>query len=122
MTNSKIDSVEKYIQQFDSQEKDLLFKTRQFILDLSDEIEEKMAYGMPGYKYHGKPLVYFALYKNHFGFYATPNTHAEFQEALTRYKQGKGSVQFPLNEDLPYELMEKMVRFRMALIENKISD
>jgi uncharacterized protein YdhG (YjbR/CyaY superfamily) len=73
-----------------------------------------MSYGMPGYKLNKKPLVYFAGYKNHIGFYATPSGHSHFQEQLSRYKQGKGSVQFPLNEEMPYDLIEEMVRFRVA--------
>ena len=67
---------------------------------------------MPGYKYHGI-LVYFAAYKNHIGLYATPTGHEKFAEQLSAYKQGKGSVQFPIAEDMPLELISKMVKFRM---------
>lgn len=119
MEKSKFETVEAYIEQFDSPQQQILNEVRQLILSLSSEVSEKMAYGMPGYKFKGKPLVYFALYKNHFGFYATPNTHEEFKEALKMYKQGKGSVQFPLDSPLPLDLMEQMTRFRMHLIETK---
>ena len=63
---------------------------------------------MPGYKYLGKPLVYFAGYENHIGFYATPTGHDAFKKALSVYKQGKGSVQFPLSEKLPLDLIKKI--------------
>ena len=56
---------------------------------------------MPAYKTHGKPLVYFAGYKKHIGFYATPSGHTEFAIELSKYKQGKGSIQFPLDQPLP---------------------
>lgn len=59
-------------------------------------------------------LVYFAAFKNHIGFYATPSGHSEFQDEFSKYKQGKGSVQFPLNQPIPYKLIEKIVKFRVA--------
>jgi len=68
---------------------------------------------MPTYKLNGKPLVYFAGYKNHIGFYATPTGHSEFAEELATYKQGKGSVQFPLNNPMPLDLISRIVAFRV---------
>jgi uncharacterized protein YdhG (YjbR/CyaY superfamily) len=58
-------------------------------------------------------LVYFAGYKNHIGFYATPSGHAEFAVELSKYKQGKGSVQFPLDQPIPYDLIGLIVEFRV---------
>lgn len=76
------------------------------------DAEEKMSYGMPGYYLNGRPLVYFAGYKKHIGFYATPNGHERFEKELSSYKQGKGSVQFPLNDEIPYQLIREIVKFR----------
>ena len=56
--------------------------------------------------------MYFAAYKNHIGFYATPTGHEEFKKELSVYKQGKGSVQFPLKDEIPYQLIRKIVKFR----------
>jgi uncharacterized protein YdhG (YjbR/CyaY superfamily) len=109
--------VEKYIEQFPENVQEILKKIRQLIIDLAPEAVESMAYGMPAYKTHKKPLVYFAAYKNHIGFYATPTGHSEFIEELAAYKQGKGSVQFPLNKAIPYELIASIVKFRVR--ENK---
>ena len=67
---------------------------------------------MPGFFLNNKPLVYFAGYKNHIGFYATPNGHEKFAEELSVYKQGKGSVQFPLNKEIPFDLIRRIVEFR----------
>lgn len=58
-------------------------------------------------------MVHFAAFKNHIGFYATPTGHAEFKEELSKYKQGKGSVQFPLNKPIPYDLIKQIVKFRI---------
>lgn len=67
---------------------------------------------MPAFKYHGM-LVYLAAYKNHIGFYATPTGHSEFENELSIYKQGKGSVQFPLSQPLPLDLISRIVQFRV---------
>jgi uncharacterized protein YdhG (YjbR/CyaY superfamily) len=77
----------------------LLNQIRQTIKKAAPEAEEVISYNMPAFKYHGM-LVYFAAYKNHIGFYATPTGHSEFKEELAVYKQDKGSVQFPLTKPL----------------------
>jgi uncharacterized protein YdhG (YjbR/CyaY superfamily) len=68
---------------------------------------------MPCYKLNKKPLVYFAGYANHIGFYATPNGHEKFAKELSIYKQGKGSVQFPIDKPMPIALIQKIVAFRV---------
>jgi uncharacterized protein YdhG (YjbR/CyaY superfamily) len=90
----------------------LLEQMRQTIKKAAPEAEEVISYNMPAFKYHGM-LVYFAAYKNHIGFYATPTGHSEFKEELSIYKQGKGSVQFPLTKPLPLDLITKIVKFRV---------
>lgn len=107
-----MNEVNQYISQFPEDVQQDLNKIREIILQEVSEAEEKISYGMPGYYLNGKPLVYFAGYKKHIGFYATPNGHEKFQKEFSKYKQGKGSVQFPLNEEIPYELIKKVVRYR----------
>ncbi|SDQ09801.1 iron chaperone [Flagellimonas zhangzhouensis] len=109
--------IDQYIAKFPEEVQEHLLKIRSLIKKLAPEALEVMAYGMPGYKTNGNPLVYFAGYKNHIGFYATPSGHAEFQKELSNYKQGKGSVQFPLGQPIPYDLIQKIVEFRVK--ENK---
>jgi uncharacterized protein YdhG (YjbR/CyaY superfamily) len=67
---------------------------------------------MPAYKLNGKPLVYFAGWKTHIGFYPIPSGIERFEKQLSRYKRAKGSVQFPLDQPIPYALVAKIVRFR----------
>ncbi|MNT51516.1 hypothetical protein D3C72_1884830 [compost metagenome] len=69
---------------------------------------------MPAYHFKGKPLVYFGGFQKHIGFYATPTGHSQFEAQLASYKQGKGSVQFPLQQPIPYELIGKIVEYRVA--------
>ena len=106
--------IDQYISQFPEEVQEILKKIRSLILECAPGAVELMSYGMPGYKLNKRPLVYFAGYKNHIGFYATPSGHTQFLGKLSKYKQGKGSVQFPLNEEMPYDLIEEMVRFRVG--------
>ncbi len=109
-----MNEIDNYILQFPKEVQEILNRIRRLILENAPGAEEKMVYGMPGYKLNKKPLVYFAAFKQHIGLYATPSGYAAFKDQLSKYKQGKGSVQFPLDQPLPYELIEKIVRFRVA--------
>ena len=106
-------TVDEYISAFPLAVQTLLKKIRALVKKHAPEAVESVSYGMPAYKINGKPLVYFAGYKNHIGFYATPTGHETFAEELSHYKQGKGSVQFPLDKPMPYELMGRMVEWRV---------
>ena len=118
MTNEKTaNPVTQYIQQFPAPVQEIMHTLRNLILQIAPDAEESISYGMPAYKTHKKPLVYFAGYKNHIGLYATPSGHEAFKDALADYKQGKGSVQFPLDQPIPYALIERIVRFRV--VENE---
>lgn len=110
MNSSKVES---YIASFPWEVAAILEKIRQIILVAAPGATEEISYGMPGYKTNGKPLVYFAGYAKHIGLYATPSGHARFADDLAGYKQGKGSVQFPLDKEMPYDLIERIVRFRV---------
>lgn len=105
-------NVDQYISMFEPTVQKKLQQMRQTIQKAAPAAEELISYGMPAYKYHGV-LVYFAGYKNHIGFYATPTGHAAFKKELSVYKEGKGSVQFPLDEPLPLSLVSKIVKFRV---------
>ena len=104
--------VDSYIASFPSEVQAKLQAIRTLIKRVTPEAEEHISYGMPAYKLHGKPLVYFAAFKKHIGFYATPTGHEAFAKDLSVYKQGKGSVQLPLEDHLPLELIERIVLFR----------
>lgn len=106
--------IETYIQQFPDEVQEILQTIRKLINDNAPGANEHFAYGMPAYKLYKKPLVYFAAFKNHIGFYATPSGHTEFQEELSKYRHGKGSVQFPLDKPIPYNLIERIVKFRVT--------
>jgi uncharacterized protein YdhG (YjbR/CyaY superfamily) len=106
-------NVEEYLNQFPDYIREKLELVRATIKKAAPDAEEVISYGMPGYKLNKKPLVYFAGYNTHIGFYATPTGHSKFAGELSQYRQGKGSVQFPLNQPLPLELISRITRFRM---------
>jgi uncharacterized protein YdhG (YjbR/CyaY superfamily) len=112
--NKDIKTVDDYIAGFPIETQAKLQLIRQTIQDNAPEAIESMAYGMPAYKMNKKPLVYFGGFAKHIGFYATPSGHEKFEEKLSVYKQGKGSVQFPMEQPLPVDLIAEMVQFRVV--------
>lgn len=94
----------------------LLKKVRETILDAAPGAEEYISYMMPSLRYNGKILVYFAAHKNHLGFYATPSGNIAFSEELKDYKSSKGAVQFPLDRPIPYDLIRRMVQYKLEEI------
>lgn len=105
--------VNEYIETFPIHTRELLEKIRSAILQAAPGADESISYGMPAYKMNGKPIVYFAAFKNHIGFYATPKGHSAFAKELAGYKQGKGSVQFPDDKPLPLQLISKIVKYKV---------
>lgn len=119
MNTTSTKTVDDYIKSFPKETQELLKKVRETIVDNAPDAIESISYGMPAYKTNKRPLVYFAAYSKHIGFYATPTGHDKFAKQLSRYKQGKGSVQFPLDKPIPYDLIADIVMFRVAENENK---
>lgn len=107
-----------YIDSFPKEVQIILKSLRTTVKKVAPKAEESISYGMPAYKLNSKPIVYFAAFKNHIGFYATPSAHIKFIKELSKYKQGKGSVQFPLNNALPISLITRMIKFKKAQIKN----
>lgn len=112
MNTTKPTSVNEYIAGFPKATQTLLKQLRATIKKAAPHAEELISYQMPAYKYNG-PLVYFAAYNNHIGFYPTPSGIEAFKKELLVYKGSKGAVQFPLNEKLPLDLITKIVKYRV---------
>lgn len=107
-----MNDVDAYINHFSGNTKKRLLTLRKLIKNEVPEAQEGIMYGLIGYKLYNKPLVYFGGFNHHIGFYATPQGHEQFAKELSQYKQGKGSVQFPLDQPLPIELITRMVQFK----------
>ncbi|MVX66599.1 hypothetical protein GKZ28_23300 [Clostridium chromiireducens] len=105
-------TIDEYILQFSPEIQEILETLRKVIKESAPDAEEKISYQMPTFVLHGN-LVHFAAYKNHIGFYPTPSGINEFKDELSEYKGAKGSVQFPIDKLLPYELISRIVEFRV---------
>jgi uncharacterized protein YdhG (YjbR/CyaY superfamily) len=114
-------NIEEYIAGFPENVQLILNKIRTIIKEIAPASVESFSYGMPAYKIFGRPLVYFAGFKNHIGFYATPTGNIKFTEELSKYKTGKGSIQFQIKEAIPFELIARIVAFRVEENLKKLS-
>lgn len=113
-------TVDEYIAAQSAEAQPILMKIRSIIKESSPDAVESISYGIPGYKLRGKPLIYFAAFKHHIGLYATPSGHEYFANEFSVYKQGKGSVQFPLNQPVPYDLIRRVVEYKVR--ENQVKN
>lgn len=113
MKIEKFDNVDDYINSFSQDKKKVLLGFRKKIRKLVPGANESMSYGMPGYKLNGKPLVYFAAFKNHIGFFPTPSGIDVLEKEEERYKTGKGTMRFALDKPIPWDLIEKIVKSRI---------
>jgi uncharacterized protein YdhG (YjbR/CyaY superfamily) len=106
-------TIDEYIRDFPPDIQDILQKIRQTIKRAAPEAVEAIAYQMPTFRLKGKNLVHFAAFKHHIGFYPTPSGIESFEKELSPYLRSKGIVQFPLDKPIPYDLVEKIVKFRV---------
>lgn len=115
MEDKKIEfkTIDEYILQFPLEIQKTLQKLRLVIKEAAPEAEEKVSYHMPTFSLHGN-LVHFAVWKNHIGFYPTSSGMNAFKQELLEYKGTKGSIHFPLTKPLPYDLISRIVKFRVA--------
>jgi len=113
MDNGKPSTVDEYISMFQPEIQAVLEKVRSTIKQSAPNATEAMSYAIPTFKLCGKNLIHFAAFTNHVGFYATPTGHEAFKEELSVYKQGKGSVQFPLDQPMPLDLIKRIVAYRV---------
>ena len=114
MENKKVGfvSIDEYIATFPEATQKILKKIRATIKAAAPDAEEKISYQMPTFTLKGN-LVHFAAFKNHIGFYPTPTGIEKFKKELSVYEGAKGSVQFPLDKPIPYDLISKIVKFRV---------
>jgi len=106
-------TIDEYIAQFPENVQHILVKLRAVIKESAPEAEEKISYQMPAFYLNGG-LVWFGVYKHHIGFYPRTSGMEAFTEELSAYKGTKGSVHFPLDKPMPYELISKLVKVRVA--------
>jgi len=105
-------TIDEYIAGFPADVQAILRRIRAIIREEAPEAEEAIKYQLPTFVLHGN-LVHFGAFQKHIGFYPTPSGTERFQKELAAYKGAKGSVQFPLEQPIPYDLIREIVRFRV---------
>ena len=111
-------SIDDYLESFPEDIRERLAAMRTAIRRVAPGAQEKISYQMPTFYLNGN-LVHFAAYAKHIGFYPTPSGIAKFKKELSKYKNAKGSVQFPLEEPLPIGLIQRIVKYRVEENLNK---
>jgi uncharacterized protein YdhG (YjbR/CyaY superfamily) len=105
-------NIDEYIASFPKDIQEILQQIRATIHETAPEAKETISYQMPTFTLEGN-LVHFAAFKNHIGFFPTPSGVASFQKELSAFKTSKGTIQFPLDEPVPFDLIRKIVLFRV---------
>jgi uncharacterized protein YdhG (YjbR/CyaY superfamily) len=105
--------VDDYINGFPASAQTLLRQMRSTIRKAAPKAQETISYNMPAFELRGKRLVWFAGFKSHIGFYPGAAAITAFSKELSAYKTAKGSVQFPLSDPLPLDLVSRIVKFRL---------
>ena len=117
--DAQFKTIDEYIKASPTDVQGILQSLRLTIRKAAPEAVETISYQMPTFKLNGKGLVYFAAFKNHIGFYPIPSGIEAFKKELSPYKQGKGSVQFPIDKPIPSALVRRIVRFRAKEIQER---
>ncbi len=114
---TSFNTIDEYISAFPEEIQKELLKIREVIKEVAPNAEEKISYQMPAFFQKGA-LVYFAAFKNHIGFFPTSNGVQAFLDELSEYKTSKGTIQFPYEKPIPYELISRIVKYRVT--ENEL--
>jgi uncharacterized protein YdhG (YjbR/CyaY superfamily) len=112
-------TIDEYIRSFPPDVQEILEKLRKLIHEVVPEAKEAMAYGIPTFTLN-ENLVHFAAFEHHIGFYPTPSGIASFKKELSLYKHAKGSVQFPLDQPIPYDLVRRIVEYRVKEVREGV--
>lgn len=116
---NKFNSIDEYIATFPDDVQRILIELRNTIKAAAPEAGEKISYEIPTFTLNGKSLIYFAGWKHHISVYPIPSGNDAFNEKVSKYVAGKGTLKFPLDKPLPLDLISEAVKLRVA--ENQLS-
>ena len=112
MTKKEVTSIDEYISMFPSDTQKILQRLRQTIGECAPRAQETISYAIPTFKLNGN-LVHFAAFKDHISFFPTSSPREAFKKELSKYKGGRGTIQFPLGEPIPFDLVRNIVKYRV---------
>jgi len=113
-------TIDEHIAQFPASTREILQKVRETIREVAPDAIEVIAYGIPTFKLNGN-LVHFAGYARHVGFYPGSEAIEVFRDEIKGYKTSKGTIQFPLDKPIPYELIKKITQYRVQKNQKPLS-
>ena len=113
---AKPETIDAYIAAFPPEVQEALQLVRSTVLEVAPEAGEKISYDMPTMTLNGTYLVYFAAFSKHIGLYSVPTENPDFEEAFASYKTGRGSIQFPLHQPIPVDLIRRIVEFNVRRV------
>ena len=105
--------IDDYISRFPAGVQTKLKKIRATIRKAAPDAEEAIKYQIPTFTLNGN-LIFFAAYAKHIGVYPVPRGSAELEDELSEYEGGKGTLRLPLDEPIPFDLITRIVKFRVA--------
>ena len=108
----KAETIDEYISMYPDNIQAILKKLRQIVREAAPKAEETISYQIPTFKLNGN-LVHFAAFKDHISFFPTSSGRIAFKKELSKYKGGRGTIQFPLDKPIPYALVKRIVKFRV---------
>jgi uncharacterized protein YdhG (YjbR/CyaY superfamily) len=111
-SKKRFETIDEYVATFPRNVQDILEELRQTIQNSAPGAKEIISYQIPTFKLNSN-LVHFAAFRNHIGFYPTSSAISEFKKELSHYEVAKGSVRFPINEPIPFDLIRKIVKYRV---------
>ena len=119
MSRGQFKTIDEFIASFPKNVRNLLEELRGVIEESAPGAEETISYGIPTFDLNGRHLVHFSAYKSHVGFYPTSSGIRAFKKELSSFKTSKGTVQFPLDKTIPFDLVKRIVKFRVKETESK---
>ncbi|NVM46425.1 MAG: DUF1801 domain-containing protein [Candidatus Lokiarchaeota archaeon] len=117
-SKKRFKTIDEYIGTFPNKVQEILKNLRRTIREAAPKAVETISYQMPTFKLNGN-LVHFAAYKNHIGFYPSPSEIDVFKNELFPYKVSKGTIKFPIDKPIPYDLVRKIVEYRVMEVLSK---
>ena len=113
-----MNAVDDYIAKLDEPEKSALGRLVKIIDGLCPAAKQVITYGMPGFKYNNKYLISFGVFKDHMSIFPGAGAIASNSHSLSGYKTSKGTIQFTVDNQIPHDLFEKIINYRVAEIES----
>ena len=114
-TKMKAKTIDEYLARTNPEQRAVLEKVRKAIHAAAPGAEEYIGYGLAGFKFNGRPLVYFGAWEKHCALYAaSPTTQRKFEPELKGFEVSKGKIRFTPKKPLPLSLVKKLVKARIA--------